>query len=97
MSWTHEDYLRNEAESDVCVDQIEAALADRTFIDWIRNEEWRHCDPKVAAGVQRALFDSFVRDLDEALTALRQLAALAEEAREEAAEAQSLLTKEAGA
>ncbi len=83
-TWTHEDYLRNEAESERYIDQIDAALSDRTFIGWLQGNEGRFFSPAVAAQLQHALMTAFVRDLDEAQTALRQLAALAEEAREEA-------------
>jgi hypothetical protein len=79
--WTEEDYLRNEAESENCIDLIEAVLKDRTLSDWVKSNEAARYSPDIAAGIQAVIIAGVEANLQQALLALRNLAALAEEAR----------------
>ena len=79
--WTEEDYLRNEAETENCVDLINTVLQDRTLSDWLKNNEAARYSPDIAAGIQAVILADLEANLQQALLALRNLAALAEEAR----------------
>jgi len=79
--WTEEDYLRNEAETENCVELIETVLKDTTLSDWVKNNEAARYSPDIAAGIQAVILADLEANLQQALLALRNLAALAEEAR----------------
>jgi len=79
--WDEADYLRNEAETENCVELIDAVLQDQTLHDWVKNNEAARYSPDIAAGIQAAILSDVEANLRTALVALRNLAALAEEAR----------------
>lgn len=84
MSWSNEDYLRNERESDAYESQVMAFFDDRGFFNWyVGNEAFRY-EPPVAKSIESTIVTLHEDMRNRAMFALRQLAALAEEAREEA-------------
>ena len=85
MKWTTEDYLRNETESDNYEKIIEAFLGATEYTTWFEDRQAELYDPTLAQGIQSTLMASHEDRREAARFALRQLAALAEEAREEAA------------
>jgi hypothetical protein len=83
--WTSEDYLRNETESENYEKSIEAFLSTTEYTTWFEEKQAELYAPVLAAGIQQTLMASHEDRREAARFALRQLAALAEEAREEAA------------
>lgn len=84
MTWSNEDYLRNERESDVYEAQVMAFFDDRGFFNWyVGNEAFRY-EPHVAKSIESTIITIHEDMRNRALFALRQLMALGEEAREEA-------------
>ncbi len=84
MTWSNEDYLRNERESDAYEEQIMAFFDDRGFFNWYVNNEAFRYEPLVAKSIESTILTIHVDMRERAMFALRQLTALAEEAREEA-------------
>ena len=89
--WTNEDYLRNETESENYEKSIEAFLSTTEYTTWFEERQAELYAPVLAAGIQQTLMASHEDRREAARFALRQLAALAEEAREEAQDLQELL------
>ncbi len=89
--WTNEDYLRNETESENYEKTIEAFLTATDYTTWFEEKQAELYAPVLAAGIQQTLMASHEDRREAARFALRQLAALAEEAREEAQDLQALL------
>ena len=85
MSWNNEDYLRNETESNNYEQDIVEFLESREYVQWFETQEAHRYDPVLAAGIQQTLMAGHENMRERAGFALRQLAKLAEEAREEAA------------
>jgi hypothetical protein len=85
--WTEEDFLRNEAETENCIDLLGHLLHDHALVSWVKNNEAARYSADIAAGIQAVLISDFEENLRRGEAALRQLAALAEEAREAAANA----------
>ncbi len=83
--WTSEDYLRNETESENYEKSIEAFLSTTEYTTWFEEKQAELYAPVLAAGIQQTLMASHEDRREAARFALRQLAALAEEARKEAA------------
>ncbi len=83
--WTNEDYLRNENESENYEKSIEAFLSTTEYTTWFEERQAELYEPILAKGIQQTLMASHEDRREVARFALRQLAALAEEAREEAA------------
>lgn len=83
--WTNEDYLRNETESENYEKSIEAFLSTTEYTTWFEERQAELYEPTLAKGIQQTLMASHEDRREAARFALRQLAALAEEAREEAA------------
>jgi hypothetical protein len=79
--WTEEDYVRHENEVENCVELLDAVLRDQTLLDWLRNNEAARYSPDIAQGIQQVIIADFEANLQSARVALRNLAALAEEAR----------------
>lgn len=84
MSWTSDDYLRNERESDAYEAHIKAFFDDLGFFNWYVNNEAFRYEPLVAKSIESTILTIHVDMRERAMFALRQLTALAEEAREEA-------------
>lgn len=82
--WTQEDYLRNETESDNYEKTIEAFLSTTEYTTWFEEKQAELYDPTLAKSIQQTLMSSHEDRREAARFALRQLMALAEEAREEA-------------
>lgn len=84
--WTQEDYLRNETESENYERTIEAFLTTTEYTTWFEEKQAELYEPTLAKGIQQTLMTSHENRREAARFALRQLTALAEEAREEAVE-----------
>lgn len=89
--WTQEDYLRNETESDNYEKTIEAFLSATEYTTWFEEKQAELYAPILAKGIQQTLMASHEDRREAARFALRQLTALAEEAREEAHDLQEIL------
>lgn len=85
MSWNNEDYLRNETESHNYETEIEAFLRATEYTTWFEERQAELYEPHLAKGIEQTLLASHEDQRERARFALRQLAKLAEEAREEAA------------
>lgn len=83
MSWTNEDYLRNDRESTAYENDIATFLDNVDLLNWIRGER-RMYEPSIAPSIEAAIVSSHTDLRERAVFALRQLTALGEEAREEA-------------
>jgi hypothetical protein len=84
VSWSNEDYMRNERESDAYEAQVMAFFGDLGFFNWYVNNEAFRYEPHVARSIESTIITIHQDMRDRAFFALLQLAALAEEAREEA-------------
>jgi hypothetical protein len=84
--WTNEDFVRNETETENCFEALLQVLGDHALLDWIKNNEGSRYAPDIAAGIQAVLVSDFEENLRRGELELRQLRALAEEARTAAAE-----------
>jgi len=84
VTWSNEDYLRNERESDVYENDIRVFLDDNGMVNWFVNNEAFRYEPHVAKGIELTILTIHQDMRDRAMFALRQLTALGEEAREEA-------------
>jgi hypothetical protein len=89
--WTQEDYLRNETESENYEKTIEAFLTTTEYTTWFEEKQAELYEPTLAKGIQQTLMTSHEDRREAARFALRQLTALAEEAREEAHDLQEIL------
>ena len=85
MSWNNEDYLRNETESNNYETEIEAFLRGTEYTTWFEERQAEFYNATLAKGIEQTLMASHEDQRERARFALRQLAKLAEEAREEAA------------
>lgn len=85
MSWNNEDYLRNETESHNYEQDIEGFLQSSEYTTWFEERQAELYEPHLAKGIEQTLMASHEDQRERARFALRQLAKLAEEAREEAA------------
>jgi len=79
--WTEEDFNRNESESEACFETLLQVLRDHALIDWVKNNEASRYAPDIAAGIQAVLVSDFEENLRRGELELRQLRALADEAR----------------
>lgn len=82
MVWTGDDYIENERQVDLCVEDIRAALKDTGLLDWYTNREAETHTPDVARGIEITLLRQHEQSLGRALLALRRLESLVAEARE---------------
>lgn len=83
MSWTNEDYLRNERESTAYENDIATFLDNIDLLNWLQVER-RMYEVTIAPTLEAVIVSSHIDLRDRAKFALRQLTALAEESREEA-------------
>lgn len=83
MSWTNDDYLRNDRESTAYENDVASFLDNLDLLNWVRGER-RMYEPSIAPHVEAAIVSCHTDLRERAVFALRQLTALAEEAREEA-------------
>ena len=88
--WTQEDHLRNENETARYSDMIEQYLANTQYVEWFEEDQASMYDPTLARGIQETLMASHENMRERARRGLRQITALASEAREEAADALEL-------
>jgi hypothetical protein len=84
--WTNEDFVRNETETENCFEALLQVLSDHALIDWVKNNEAARYAPDVAALIQALIVSDFEENLRRGEEQLRQLRALADEARNAAAE-----------
>lgn len=84
-TWTNEDFVRNETEAENCFEALLLVLGDHALTNWLRNNEAARYTPDIAAGIQAALVADFEENLRRGELELRQLRALADEARNAAA------------
>lgn len=84
--WTNEDFVRNETETENCFETLLLVLGDHALIDWVKSNEAARYSPDIAAGIQAVLISDFEENLRRGELELRQLRALADEARTAAAE-----------
>ena len=83
MSWNREDYLRNETESDNYERVLGEYLQHTDYTDWFELRQSDLYSPEIARSLELALMSAHEDRRERARMALRQLAALAEEAREQ--------------
>ena len=84
MSWTNEDYLRNERESTVYENDIASFLDNIELLNWFVHGERRMYEANIAPTIETVVVSGHIDLRDRAKFSLRQLTALAEESREEA-------------
>lgn len=84
--WNEEDFYRNETETENCFEALLQVLRDHALIDWIKSNEGSRYAPDIAAGIQAVLISDFEENLRRGELELRQLRALADEARAAAME-----------
>lgn len=91
MTWNMEDYERNEGETINHAKIVGAFLENTDYTDWFEQRQESLYPETLARSIETTLMSNHENRREAARLALRQITGLAEEAREEAADALALL------